>query len=157
MLGRAANAATRDANAGQANGRPGSAGNGRSLLTDAANEMSAAIAMQPRALQLQRAMAMQQANAGRAKPPLPANGAHESSDSALGARFDAMEDDDEAEDLLPRNAEAQNAPAEPEQSRESFLREQEIRQAGLPVIPNDMADFPGADILYQPQRRRVQL
>ena len=93
---------------------------------------------------------------GRAKPPVPGADPHESSESALGARFDEMEDD--AEDLIPRKAPEQPVvPGSEVQSSESFLREQETRRAGLPVIPKDMTDFPGADILYQPQRRRAHL
>jgi hypothetical protein len=155
MLGRAANAATSGRNAGQA-GLPGSAANRTSLLGDAANEASAAVAMLPQALALQRAMALGRAGGGRAKPPVPGADPHESSESALGARFDEMEDD--AEDLIPRKAPEQPVvPGSEVQSRESFLREQETRRAGLPVIPKDMTDFPGADILYQPQRRRAHL
>jgi hypothetical protein len=161
VLGRAANAATREGRADPANGQVGPGGNGTSLVEEAEREAAAAFDMQPKAIALQRAMAMQRAmpprgpDGVRERQQNLGSGSHESSESVLGARFDEMED--EGEDLIPRDPAAQDQPQAPEQSRESFLREQERRLAGLPVVPSDMLDHPWGETLYQPQRRRVHL
>ena len=155
VLGRAANAATREGRADPANGQVGPGGNGTSLVEEAEREAGAAFDMQPKAIALQRAMPLRGPDGVRVRQQNLGSGSHESSESVLGARFDEMED--EGEDLIPRNPVAQDRPQAPEQSRESFLREQERRLAGLPVVPGDMLDHPWAETLYHPQRRRVHL
>lgn len=168
------------------------------IVAQGAREQEAAIAL------MQQHMA-RQGGARHVARPQPAAG-HVSSQSDLDAAFDAMQDDDDAEDLLggdagPANAAAPggHAPAAPAgkqgRSRESFLREGDemwnnmrdddegdapmlgpsagsdafdgsrlsidVENEGgleedLQNIPPDMRDFPGADILYEPQRVRLK-